>query len=104
MERNGGYLTLYKTDTVKLKLIQTGGVVGKTMAAQVNSKMKAEELEALVSAVKKKTTRGKAKDAHSYILEKDGDAESGVAIDINAIPPEHTALFQKLFNGLKAVD
>lgn len=89
---------------MKLKLIQTGGVVGKTMAAQVNWKLKEEELEALVSVVKKKTTRSKAKDAHSYILEKDGDAESGVVIDINAIPPEHTVLFQKLFNGLKAVD
>ncbi len=89
---------------MKLKLIQTGGVVGKTMAAQVNSKLKEEELAALVSAVKKKTTRGKAKDAHSYILEKDGDAETGVVIDINAIPPEHLPLFKKLFENLKAVD
>jgi hypothetical protein len=89
---------------MKLKLIQTGGVVGKTMAAQVSCKMKEEELAALVSAVKKKTVRGRAKDAHSYILEKDGDAQNSVVIDINAIPPEHNALFKKLFENLKAVD
>jgi hypothetical protein len=89
---------------MKLKLIQTGGVVGKTMAAQVNAKLKDEELAALMAAVKKKATRSRAKDAHSYVLQKGDDEKSCVSIDITAIPPEHNALFEKLFNGLKAVD
>jgi hypothetical protein len=97
-------LILQNNDAMKLKLIQTGGVAGKTMAAQVNCKMKDEELDALVAIIQKKATRGRARDAHSYVLQKDGDEKSNISISIDAIPPEHTALFQKLFNGLKAVD
>jgi len=89
---------------VKLKLIQTGGVVGKTMTAQVNSGLKDEELARLLATIKKKATRGKARDAHQYILQKDDDSKGAVAINIDAIPPEHTALFKKLFDNLKADD
>lgn len=89
---------------MKLKLIQTGGVVGKTMAAQVNAKLKEEDVAALMAVIKKKATRSRAKDAHSYLLQQGDDEKTCVSIDINAIPAEHTALFQKLFNALKAVD
>jgi hypothetical protein len=90
-----------KTTTVKLKLIQSGGVVGKTMVAEANCKLKEKELEALVNTVKKPKTRGRMKDAHSYVLQKGDDDTTAVAIDINAIPASHTDLFKKLFESLR---
>jgi hypothetical protein len=89
---------------MKLKLIQTGGLVGKRMAAQVSCKLKEEEWAALLAIIQKKATRSRARDAHNYVLQKDNDEKNGISIDINAIPPEHASLFQKLFEGLKVID
>jgi hypothetical protein len=86
---------------VKLKLIQSGGVVGKTMVAEANCKLKEKDLEALMNTVKKPKTRGKAKDAHSYVLQKGDDDKTAVSIDISAIPESHTDLFKKLFENLR---
>jgi hypothetical protein len=94
-------IILQKTTTVKLKLIQSGGVVGKTMVAEANCKLKDKELEALMNTVKKPKTRGKMKDAHSYVLQKGDDDTTAMAIDINAIPANHTGLFKKLFENLR---
>jgi hypothetical protein len=93
-----------KTTTVKLKLIQSGGVVGKTMVAEANCKLKEKDLEALMNTVKKPKTRGRMKDAHSYVLQKGDDDTTAVTIDINAIPASHNDLFKKLFESLRPLE
>jgi hypothetical protein len=86
---------------VKLKLIQSGGIVGKTMVAEANAKLKEKDFEALVNMVKKQKKSGKARDAQSYTLQKSGDDKSAVSIDLNNIPPTHNELFKQLFENLR---
>lgn len=89
---------------MKLKLIQSGGVVGKTMVAEANSRMKQKELEELMKTVKKPKLRGSMKDAHSYVLQKGDDDTTAVTIDISAIPESHASLFKKLFENLRPME
>jgi hypothetical protein len=89
---------------VKLKLIQSGGIAGKIMEAEASSKLKEEDFEALLKTVKTRRTRGKMKDAETYMLQKSDDDKTAIAIDINAIPPSHNKLFKKLFENLRPKD
>jgi hypothetical protein len=86
---------------VKLKLIQSGGIAGKTMMAEVNSKLKEKDLEELLKAVKTQRTRGRVKDGETYMLQKGDDDTTAVAINISAIPTSHNELFKKLFENLR---
>jgi hypothetical protein len=86
---------------VKLKLVQSGGIAGKTMVAEASAKLKEKDFEALVNMVKKQKGRGKAKDAQHYTLQKSGDDKSAVSIDLESIPPSHNELFKKLFDNLR---
>jgi hypothetical protein len=86
---------------VKLKLIQSGGIAGKTMVAEANCKLKEKELAELMKTVKSQRSRGKAKDAESYVLQKSDDDKTAVKIDLSAIPETHNELFKKLFENLR---
>ncbi len=89
---------------MKLKLIQSGGLAGKPMTATVSGKLKEEEWAELAKLLRKKSSmRGSAmRDAFHYTLQRDDDEQSNIVIDINTIPEKHQALFQLLFEKLKA--
>jgi hypothetical protein len=88
---------------VKLKLIQSGGIAGKTMVAEATSKLKEKDFEELLKTVKTQRTRGggRMKDAQTYVLQKGDDDTTAVSIDISAIPASHNELFKKLFENLR---
>jgi hypothetical protein len=85
---------------VNIKLIQSGGIAGKKKTAVTDSKLTDKDWDGLVTALSKKTGRGKMRDAFHYSIQKEGDDASKTTIDINAIPDEHEGLFKKLFDSL----
>lgn len=87
---------------MKIKLIQSGGIAGTKLTANVTSKLTDAEWESLIASTKKSSDAGrKAKDAFHYTLQKEDDDATKTVIDIQAIPEEHNELFEKLFNNLK---
>ena len=87
---------------MKVKLIQSGGIVGKKMTASANSKLTQKEWDELIAVTKKETSATRAiKDGFHYVLQNEADENSKTVIDIQAIPEKHDALFKKLFEALK---
>ena len=88
---------------MKVKLIQSGGIVGKKMTASANSKLTQKEWDELIAVTKKESSATRAiKDGFNYVLQNEEDENSKTMIDIQAIPEKHDALFKKLFENLKA--
>jgi hypothetical protein len=87
---------------MRIKLVQSGGIAGKKMAASAEHKLTKKEWDELVGALKRRSSTRSVKDGISYILQNEKDENSKAVIDIEAIPEKYEGLFKKLFDRLKA--
>lgn len=87
---------------MQITLTQSGGLTGKKMTAFVNVLLTEKQWDLLIIAVKSKGAKDrKNKDAFTYTLQKNDEAQTKTSIDISAIPETYNDLFKKLFEGLK---
>ena len=86
---------------MQVKLIKTGGLLGKKMSASQEWKFSDEEWDELIKAIEKKeTTAKRIPDAIHYALQKENGEE--FKLDIGSIPSKYQSFFKKLFEDLKA--
>ena len=86
---------------MQVKLIKTGGLLGKKMSASEEWKFSDAEWDELIKAIEKKEkTDKRMPDAIHYALQK-GHGEE-IKLDINSIPSKYESFFKKLFDELKA--
>jgi hypothetical protein len=85
---------------MEVKLIKTGGLLGKKMSASREWGFSEKEWEELIRAVEKKDKESKRiPDATHYVLQKeDGDE---IKLDISSIPSKYQPFFKKMFEDLK---
>jgi hypothetical protein len=85
---------------MEVKLIKTGGLLGKKMSASQEWEFSEKEWEELIRAVEKKDKESKRiPDATHYVLQKeDGDE---IKLDISSIPSKYQPFFKKMFEDLK---
>ena len=85
---------------MEVKLIKTGGLLGKKMSASQEWGFSEKEWEELIRAVEKKDKESKRiPDATHYVLQKeDGDE---IKLDISSIPSKYQPFFKKMFEDLK---
>jgi len=85
---------------MQVKLIKTGGVLGKTMSSSQEWEFSEKEWGELIEAVEKKEKASKRiPDATNYALQKENGDE--IRVDISSVPPKYQSFFKKLFEGLK---
>ena len=82
-----------------VKLIKTGGILGKTMSSSQEWEFSEKEWDELIDAVEKEKTSKRIPDATNYALQK-GDGNE-IKVDISTVPAKYQAFFKKLFEGLK---
>jgi oligoribonuclease NrnB/cAMP/cGMP phosphodiesterase (DHH superfamily) len=86
---------------MQVKLIKTGGLLGKKMSASQEWKYSDEDWKELVQTIEKKeTTAKRIPDAFHYALQK-GNGEE-IKIDISSIPSKYQSFFERLFENLKS--
>lgn len=85
---------------MQVKLIKTGGLLGKTMSSSQEWEFSENEWDELIRAVEKKEkTSKRMPDATNYALQK-GDGDE-IKVDISSVPSKYQSFFKKLFDGLK---
>ena len=85
---------------MQVKLIKTGGLLGKKMSASQEWKYSEEDWNELIQTIEKKeTTAKRIADAVHYALQKGSGEE--IKIDIGSIPSKYQSFFEKLFENLK---
>lgn len=100
METNRSDLKLLIKKFMQIKLIKTGGLLGKTMSASQEWKFSDDEWAELIQAIERKqATAKRIPDAVHYALQKENGQE--IKIDIGSIPAKYDAFFKKLFESLK---
>jgi hypothetical protein len=84
---------------MQVKLIKTGGLLGKKMSSSREWEFSNEDWNELIQAVEKKTSK-RIPDATHYAMQKGNEEE--IRIDISSIPSRYQPFFKKLFEDLKA--
>jgi hypothetical protein len=85
---------------VQIRLIQSGGLIGKTMSASTAWPFTASEWKELVNAIEKKKTDPAMRDAFSYFIQLDNEKKK-LLVSIQNIPPKFMPLFTRLFEQMK---
>ena len=84
---------------MQVKLIKTGGLLGKKLSSSDEWKFSNEEWNELIRAIEKKGATKRIPDATHYALQKENEEE--IKVDIGAIPSKYQSFFKKLFEDLK---
>jgi hypothetical protein len=85
---------------MEVKLIKTGGLLGKKMSASQEWSFSEKEWEELIRAAEKKEKDSKRiPDATHYVLQKENGEE--IKLDISSIPSKYQPFFKKMFEDLK---
>lgn len=85
---------------MQVKLIKTGGLLGKTMSSSQEWEFSENEWDELIHAAEKKEKISKRiPDATNYALQK-GEGDE-IKVDIGSVPDKFQPFFKKLFEGLK---
>ncbi len=89
---------------MKITLIETGGLIGKTKKAETTIDLSGKKYNALLEkiSIEQKRDLQSAKDAFSYFLLKEGE-DKPTPISISNIPIEYNDMFDRLFSGLEIV-
>jgi hypothetical protein len=88
---------------MKLKLVQSGGLMGKKLVSFAESGMTEEEWGELMNAIKADAaTFKKKRDALHYSLQKNDDENTKISIDISRVPAKYLPVFKKLFENLRS--
>ena len=85
-----------------IKLIKSGGFIGKKMSASTAWNFSTKEWDELVDAIKRQEGAAKTKDAFHYALQQDEDESSRVPVSIQNIPTKFSTVFKALFDNMKA--
>jgi hypothetical protein len=85
---------------VRIRLFQSGGLIGKTMSASTDWPFTANEWKELVHTIEKKKTDARLRDAFSYFIQSD-DQGKKLPVSIQNIPPRFMPLFTTLFEQMK---
>lgn len=85
-----------------IKLIKTGGIIGKKLTATAEWNFSAAEFATLINAIKRGESGQRKKDAFNYSIQQSADETTRVPISIQLIPEKYNAFFKELFDNLKA--
>ena len=87
---------------LNIKLIKSGGLIGKKMSASAEWTFSDKEWQDLLAAIKREEGAGKMRDAFHYSVQLGDDENSRVPVSIQGIPSKYSAVFKKLFDNMKA--
>ena len=88
--------------TLNIKLIKSGGFIGKKMTASAEWTLSAKDWDELVETIRRQEGTTRMRDAFHYSLQKNDDEQSRVPVSIQNIPPKFSAVFKELFDNMKA--
>ncbi len=85
-----------------IKLIKSGGFIGKKLTATAEWNYSAAEWMALINTIKRDESGPRKKDAFNYAVQQGDDETTRVPISIQLIPEKYNAFFKELFSNMKA--
>ena len=85
---------------VKIKLVRTGGFIPVTKAVEAEVNLTDQELHKLLKIIQSGTSAYRVKDASYYELKV---GNSSTPVDLEKVPDEYKALFNKLKNDLRII-
>jgi hypothetical protein len=85
---------------MKIRLVRTGGFIPITKAAEVESELSDKDMDSLLKTIKSSPSAPRVKDGNYWEITI-GDVT--IPVDLDKVPHQYKALFEKLKSELKVV-